>query len=172
MTKTYQSLTFMRLVITVQLQGEIGVECVFKGGKYFPYRENGTYRTNNKSIMEALESHERYGGDFVLVKTVEDTVEKKAEPKKVETPVEVPVKPPVVPTVPEDEPADKVEPPQNPEPAISADGTILVDEVKNSQDAKLYLNQHFKVPFSRLKNTEFIMKEAKIANITFPNWKI
>ncbi len=169
MTKTYQSNEYMKLVLTIEINGGIPVECVFKGGKHFPYRENGTYRTDSKAIQEALEKHERYPGDFSLIKTTEDA--KAPEPVKVVEPkAEAPATKPTEPvseTTPE--PANEVAP-EPPKPAV--DGTIIVSEVNNSQEAKLYLNRNFDVPFSRLKNTEMVMKETKLANLSFPNWKI
>lgn len=165
-TKTYQSNEAMRLVLTVEINGGIPVECDFKGGKYFPYRENGTYRTSNKAIQEALEAHERYPGDFRLTKTIEEV----KEPVKVPEPVKE-----VVPVITETTKETTVEETKVivPEPPrATADGTILVSEVNNSQEAKLYLNRNFDVPFSRLKNTEMVMKETKLANLSFPNWKV
>ena len=156
----------MRLVLTVEINGGIPVECDFKGGKYFPYRENGTYRTNNKAVQEALESHERYPGDFRLIKTIEDAKEpvKTPEPPKEVVPV---VEEPIVETPVEETEIKTPEPPK-----ATSDGTILISEVNNSQEAKLYLNRNFDVPFSRLKNTEMVMKETKLANLSFPNWKL
>lgn len=150
----------MKLIVDVEVN-DIGITCAFKGGRYYPYRENGTYRTANKAIQAALESHEHYGNSFTLVKTTDDEVNP-AEPEK-------PVAPPVI----EEPKADTTPEPEKPVvPTTTKDGTISVPDVSNSQEAKLYLNRNFEVPFSRLKNTEMIMKEAKVANLTFPNWKI
>lgn len=148
-------------VIAVEVDG-IGYPCEFKGGRYFPERINGTFATSNAKIQKAIEEHEGFGGDFILLRTIEETKPVVKEPVKEE--VKEPVLPiePIVPTI-------DVE---NPEPTTTTPtGEVLVNEVKNGQDAKLYLNKHFDVPFSRLKNTELTMKEAKIANLIFPNWK-
>lgn len=164
-TKTYQSNEAMRLVLTVELPGGIPVECDFKGGKYFPYRENGTYRTNSKAIQDALESHERYPGDFRLIRTIEE-----AKPEKAKVIKEIEPVIPVEETTIEETTEPAAETPEPPK--ATADGTILVSEVKNSQEAKLYLNKNFDVPFSRLKNVEMVIKETKLANLNFPNWKL
>jgi len=141
----------MKLILTVEVNG-VGVECAFKGGRHYPVRENGTYRTSNKLIQAELESHEHYGSSFKLVKTAEEEgklpeAEKPAEPKV------------VVPTE------------EKPKTVLTNTGDVLVEDVNTGQDAKLYLNHNFDVPFSRLKNTQMIMNEAKVANLIFPNWK-
>ena len=164
----------MRLVLTVEINGGIPVECDFKGGKYFPYRENGTYRTNNKAIQEALEKHERYPGDFRIIKIVEDVKVKEPEKQKAEPEADkvIEVQTEETEDVTENLSGDPVDNAEIKIPTISSDGTVIVNEVKNSQDAKLYLNKNFDVPFSRMKNTEMVMKEATLANLNFPNWKL
>jgi len=159
--KIYQSTLFMTLITAVEVD-EVGYTIEFRGGKYFPEKVFGTYATSNVKVQKALEAHERYGSDFVLIRTIEDVKPVATEPvKELVKPVE-PVAD-VLPTI-------DVE---TPEPTtITPTGEVLVNEVKNSQDAKLYLNKHFDVPFSRLKNVEMVVKESKIANLLFPNWKL
>ena len=149
----------MTLITAVEVD-EIGYVCEFKGGKYFPEKINGTFATSNAKIQKAIESHERYGGDFILIRTIEDLKPVVKEPVKPVEPV-LPVEP-ALPTI-------DVE---TPEPTtITPTGEVLVNEVKNGQDAKLYLNKNFDIPFSRLKNTQMVMNESKIANLIYPNWK-
>lgn len=160
--KIYQSTVFMSLVTTVEVDG-IGHVCEFKGGKYFPEKITGTYATSNVKIQKELEEHERFGGDFILIKTIDEVLKpvvKAAEVKPVAEPVTEPVE--VTPTI----------DPEKPEATeVTPTGEVIVAEVKNGQDAKLYLNHNFEIPFSRLTNNQKIMEEAKIANLIFPNWK-
>lgn len=168
MTKTYTLLTIMQTTLVVEID-EKPVECMFRGGKYYPYRENGSFRTSDVKVQDALEQHEWFNKQFVLVKTtnIEPEVEVPAKPVTPKPTIEP--EPPV-----EDENPDltEQEPETTEQPKVTSDGAIVVDEVKNGQTAKLYLNKNFSVPFSRLNTTEKIMAEAKLANLTFPNWKI
>lgn len=155
----------MSLTTTVEVDG-IGHVIEFKGGKYFPEKINGTFATANVKIQKAIEEHERFGGDFILVRTYDEILV--VDKKVANTPDPLPE-----PLVPAEEIVKAYEPSELPEPTTTTPtGEVVVSEVKNGQDAKLYLNKHFDVPFSRLKNNQMVMDEAKTANLLFPNWKL
>lgn len=174
MINTYQSLQYMKLVITIEINGN-PLECLFTGGKTYPYRENGTFRTIDDNVIAEIEKHEQFNKQFVLIKSVESPEPEKVTVEKTEDNTTKELDSTDVQTdtnnnIPED--SNKNELITDPNPPTTDNGTIIVADVKNSQQAKLYLNKNFNVPFSRLSNIEAVIKETKIANLSFPNWVI
>lgn len=172
MINTYQSLQYMKLVITIDINGN-PLECLFQGGKTYPYRENGTFRTIDDKVIAEIEKHEQFNKQFVLIKSVEsqdEIVIEKTEDNTTKELESTDVLPENNSNVQDGENNDELV--TDPNPPASGDGTIIVADIKNSQQAKLYLNKNFNVPFSRLSNIEAVVKETKIANLSFPNWII
>lgn len=123
------------------------IACEFTGGMKSPVRVRGSFITMDTEIQEALEKHPWFNQEF----TVEST-----------TPVEV--------KKPAEEPP-KEEPPKEEEKPQGDQSGLLVSTASNVQQARSVLNKEYGVPFSKMKNTDCILEQAKIIGLQFPNWE-
>jgi hypothetical protein len=67
MNKVYQALTMVDLGLKVEVPGEKRrAYCHFTNGRSYPEFVGGKFRTTDRKIQQALESHPAYGSLFVL----------------------------------------------------------------------------------------------------------
>ncbi len=74
MVKIYETINEVRLVITVGVGTETQT-ISFTGGRLYPNRRNGTFRTDDKRLQDALESDTAYGVEYRLKESIEVTKE-------------------------------------------------------------------------------------------------
>ena len=84
-TKTYRTLVSVDFATTINVSGE-QVFIHFSGGRVYPKRINGLYRTSKPDIIAALDNHPKYGIDWICVSESESkgTVEVKPGELQVE----------------------------------------------------------------------------------------
>ena len=158
--KTYISAEYMQLQVVVVAKGERHV-IEFTSGQYQPFKRNGTFTTTDKDIMDALEHHPQYPGEFYVLDV-------KGEEETTVDPVVEPIVDPVLPTVKNPE-AEKIDMTTLNHSTDEA-GVVKVGGITSGQKAKIYLNQNFDIPMSKLVNNQMIMDEAKKANVVFTDW--
>ncbi len=76
MVKIYETINEVRLVMNVTC-GDESKTVTFSGGRLFPERRNGTYRTDDPQMQRALESDSAFGVDFCLKESIEISKENK-----------------------------------------------------------------------------------------------
>ena len=84
-TKTYRNLVSVDFSTTINAGGE-NVFIHFTGGRLHPKRVNGIYRTSKPDVINALDSHPKYGIDWICIS--EDRKEEPVEVKPGEIKVE------------------------------------------------------------------------------------
>lgn len=141
------------------------VDVDFRGAWNMPFKLRGRFTTDDKDLQEALEAHTLYPGMFEIMEQVEvpDPVVVEPDPEPVTEPTTDQLPEPVT-------EADTDKPAEMPH-ATSEDGTIQVSGITSAQKAKIYLNQNFEIPMSKLVNAEMVHEQARICNIEFPDWK-
>ncbi len=72
MVKIYETVNEVRLTITIDNSGT-PQDIVFEGGRLYPQRKNGTFRTDNPQLQKSLESDSSFGIDFRLKEKIEIT---------------------------------------------------------------------------------------------------
>lgn len=114
----------------------------FKGGTNSPIYYGGMYSTENIDIQNDLESLPEYNDLFHCIYSSETKQEPAAVLQNI---IEEKTPPP---------------PQQN-----------VVTGVKNSVEAKKYLNESLGVPHSQMPNVKAVLDIAIANNIIFPDWK-
>ena len=115
----------------------------FKGGTSSPIFYGGMFSTEDSDIQQALESHQDFNDLFVCTYS--------SEVKK--------------------EPAAVLQQQIEGSKPVETE-KIVVPGIKNSVDAKKYLNATLGVPHSKMPNSKVVMDIAIENNIVFPDWVI
>jgi hypothetical protein len=115
----------------------------FKGGSTAPIYSGGIFSTEDVDVAEAIEKLDDFNDKFVCIYSSEV----KIEPAAVVQEIKESLLPEVV------------------EPTI-------VTGVKNSVEAKKWLNINFAVPHSQMPNVKAVRDMAAEKNVVFPEWKI
>ena len=141
--KVYQLVKrFITYTYFLKVNGKI-VTIEFKGGTTSPIYYGGMFSTEDTDIQQALESHQDYNDLFTC--TYSSEVKKE----------------PVVVLQEQIEQSKPVEAEK-----------IVVPGVKNSIEAKKYLNTTLGIPHSKMPNAKAVMDIAIENNIVFSDWII